>query len=64
MMSAKIATLSLVKIKVFSNEDYDVKSNILSRESKYFVAMIMWSKFSDYNITMKEVIIISILKGY
>ena len=47
MVSAKLTTLDLLKIKVFSNKDYDViisihdvTSKILSRESNYTVDMV------------------------
>ena len=45
MMSAKLATPGLLKIKIFQNKgydvtilDYDVTYKTLSRESNYFVA--------------------------
>ena len=68
MMSAKITTLALLKIKVFWNNGYDViiyvhdvTSKILSRDSNYIVDEVMWPKFGNSNISMREVIIISIL---
>ena len=68
VMSAKVATLSLYKIKVFWNKGYDViisvcnvTSKILSRNSNYIVDMVMWPKFANF---MKEVIITSILYGF
>ena len=67
MMSAKLATLNL-KIKVFWNEGYDViisvhgvTSKVLSRDSNYIVDVVMWPKLGDCNISMREVIITSIL---
>ena len=49
MMSAKIATLDLLKIKVFWNKGYDVIifvhdviNKTLSRESNYIVDVVMW----------------------
>ena len=67
-MSAKVATLSLYKIKVFWNKGYDViisvcnvTSKILSRNSNYIVDVVMWPKFANF---MKEVIITSILYGF
>ena len=68
MMSAKMATLGLLKIKVFWNKGYDViisvhdvTNKILSRDSNYIVDVVMWPKFGNSSIFMKEVIIMSIL---
>ena len=48
MMSAKMASLGLLKIKVFENKDYDiivpthdVINKILSRGSDYIVDVVM-----------------------
>ena len=48
MISAKLATLGLLKIKVFRNKGYDVitsahdvTNKILSRDSNYFVDAVM-----------------------
>ena len=48
MMSAKLATPSLLKIKIFRNEvydviitDYDVSNKVLSRDLDYIVDMLM-----------------------
>ena len=48
MMSAKMATPGLLKIKVFQNKDYDVIvsaydviNKILSRDSDYIVDVVM-----------------------
>ena len=67
-MSAKTATLGLLKIKVFSNKDYDVIvsvhdaiNKILSRDSDYIVYVVMWLKFGNSNISVREVIITLIL---
>ena len=67
MMSEKIATLGLLKIKVFWNEGYwviilvyDVIVKILSTESNYVVDLVMWSKSGNSSIPMREVIITSI----
>ena len=53
-MSAKMATLVLLKIKVFWNKGYDiitsvhdVTNNILAGESNYIVDVIMWPKFGN-----------------
>ena len=68
MMSAKMATLGLLKIKVFWNKDYDVinylydvTNKILSHQSNNFVDVVMWSKFGNSSISMREVLITSIL---
>ena len=65
MMSAKMASLGLLQIKVFENKDYDiivsthdVINNILSRSSDYIVDVVMWPKFGN---SMGEVIITLIL---
>ena len=62
MMSEKMATWDLLKIKAFWNKDYgvitfvyDVSNNILSRESNYIVDMVTWPKFGNYDISMREV---------
>ena len=68
MMSAKIATPGLVKITVFWNKGCDViisvddvDNKILSRDSNYAVDVIMWTKFGNSNISVREVITASIL---
>ena len=68
MMSAKLSPLGLLTIKVFWNKAYDVitsvcdvTNKILSRDPNYIVDVVMWPKFANSNISMKEVIIISIL---
>ena len=68
MMSAKMATLGLLKIKAFKNKDYDfmvsvhgVINEILSRESDYIVDVVICPKFSNSSNSMGEVIIILIL---
>ena len=68
MMPAKMATPGLLKIKVFWNKGYDViiyvhdvTNKILSGDSNYIVDVVMWPKFGNSNISMREVIIISIL---
>ena len=69
MMSAKMATPGLLKIKVFWKEGYEViifvheiTSKILSRDSDYIVDVIMWPKFGSFSRTsMREVVIITIL---
>ena len=68
MMSAKMATPGLLKITVFWNKDYDViisvdevTNKILSRDSNYIVDVLMWPKFGNCSISMREVITSSIL---
>ena len=69
MMSAKLTTVDLLKIKVFWNKRHDlvifvhdVTSKILSRNSHYIVCVFMWAKFGNSRISIREVIIISIYK--
>ena len=63
-----MATPGLLKIMVSSNKGYDViisvddvTNKILSRDSNYIVDVLMWPKFGNCSISMKEVITISIL---
>ena len=67
MISAKLALLGLLKIKVFRNKGYDITisvqditNKILSYESYYTVDVAMLPKFGNSNISMTEVIITSI----
>ena len=64
MISAKLATPGLLKIKVFWNKGYDVISSvdevvnkISSRDSSFVVNVVMWITFCNPSITMREVII-------
>ena len=57
MMSAKLATLGLLKIKVFWNNAYDViisvhdvTNKILSRDSNCTVHMVMWPKIGNSRV--------------
>ena len=68
MLSAKSATLGLIKIKLFWNKGYDVTISVhdvtnivLSRDSNNTVDVVIWSKFCNSSISMREVIITSIL---
>ena len=68
IMSGKMATPGLVKITAFWNKGYDVIMSVhdvtnknLSRDSNYNVDVVMWPKFGNSNISMREVIITSIL---
>ena len=67
-MPAKMGTPGLFIIMTFWNKGYDViiyvhdvTSKILSCDSNYIVDVVMWPKFGNSNISMREVIIISIL---
>ena len=69
MMSAKMFTSGLLKIKVFWNKGYyviysvyDVTNKILSHDSNYIMDVVMWSKFGNSSICIREVIITSIYK--
>ena len=59
--SAKIASLGLLKIKVFWNKGYDIiiSNKILSCDPKYIVDVVMWPKFDKSSTSVKEVIITS-----
>ena len=68
MMSAKMATPDLLKIKIYWNKGYDViifvfhvTNNFLSRDLNHTVDVVMWPKFDNCNISMRKVIITSIL---
>ena len=68
MMSAKLAPLGLFKINAFWNKVHhvisfihDVTKNILLHESDYIEALVIWPKFGDSSISMREIIIASIL---
>ena len=60
MMSAKLATLGLLKIKIFWNKGYDVitsvydvNNKILSRDTNQIVDVVMWPKFDNSSISMR-----------
>ena len=66
MISAKMATLGLFKIKLFWNKRYDVifsvhdvTKNFFLRESNYIIDVVMRPKFGNSSIFMIEVIITS-----
>ena len=68
MMSAKMVTIELLKIKLFWNKGYDVTisvhdvtNKILLRDSNYFIDVVIWPKFGNSSISVTEVIITSIL---
>ena len=63
MISAKLVTLGLLKIKVFWRKDYeviisihDLTNEILSRDSNHIVDVVMWPNFGNSSISMREVI--------
>ena len=69
IMSAKMVTLSLLKIKLLWNNCYDamifvydVINKILSRESNCIVDLVMWPKFGNSSISVREIISASIYK--
>ena len=67
MMSAKLATPFLLKIKIFWNKGYDVYdvvNKILSRDSNDIVGVVMRAKFRDSSISMRNVIKTSISPGF
>ena len=62
-----MVTLGLLKIKLFWNKGfdliisvYDVTNKILSRDSNYIVDVVMWPKFGNPSISVREVIITSL----
>ena len=68
MMSEEMATLGLLKRKIFQNKSYDVivsvhdvTNKLLSRGSNYIVHVVMWPKFGSSGISMREVFITSLL---
>ena len=71
MISAKMATPALLKLKVFWNKGYyvvyyvyDIANKILSHHSNYIIDVAMWPKFGNSSICIREVIINSILQGF
>ena len=61
MMSAKLATLGFLKIKAFWNKGYDVIIFVHDVQPNYMVDVVIWPKFCNSSIYMKEVIINSVL---
>ena len=71
MMSAKMATPALLKIKVYGNKGYyviysvyDVTHKIVSHDSNYIMDVVMELKLGNSSICIREVITTSILKGF
>ena len=63
-----MAAAGLLQIKLFWNKDYDVimsvydvNNKILSRKLSYIVGSLIWPKFCNYSISMREIIKTSIL---
>ena len=70
MMSAKLATPGILEINAFWKKVldvvisiHDVTNRILLRNSNYIVDVVIWPKLGNCGISMREVIIISILQG-
>ena len=68
MVSAKMATPALLKIKVFWNKGYyvihsvyDVTNKIWSHGLNYIMGLVMWPNFGNSSICIREVIITLIL---
>ena len=68
LTSAKIATLGLPEIKIFSSKGYDViisvfdvTSKTLLCDSNHIVDVFGWQRFGNSSISMREVIIALIL---
>ena len=68
MMSAKMATLGLFKIKLFRNKGYatiisvyDVINKNLPRDTNFIADVVMWPEFGNSKTSMREIIITSIL---
>ena len=64
MISAKMATPALLKCKVFSNKGYyviyyvyDVTNKILSHDSNFIMNVVMWPKFGNPSVCIREVLI-------
>ena len=61
MMSVKLATLDLLKIKILWNKGYnitisvhDITSKSLSCDSNYVVNMVLWPKIGNSSISLRE----------
>ena len=68
MMSAKCGTPTLFKIRVFWNKDYyvvssthDVINKSYSHGSNWNIDVIMGPKFGNFSISIREVIVTSVL---
>ena len=68
MISAKLVSPALLKLMIFQNKGYDViileyevTNKNLSRESNYVVDVGMCPKFRNCSISMRKVIVTSML---
>ena len=67
MMSANMATPDLFKMLLWNRGYdviafvYDVTNKMLSRDLNYIVDAVMWPKFDKSGVSMRDVIITSIL---
>ena len=68
MMSSKLASHGLLKIKILKNKDYnvlivdyEVSNKALPCDSNYIVDVVMLPKFVNSSLSMTGVIITSIL---
>ena len=66
-MSAKLVTPGLLEIKLFQNKGYDIvifdynaTKKISSKDSNYIVYVVMWPKFGNTSISVREFIVTSI----
>ena len=67
-ISSEIATLGLFKLEIFWNNGYEIitlvhddTNKLFLDQSNHIVDVIMWPKFGNSGISMREVIITSIL---
>ena len=67
IISAKLAILGLLKIMIFWNNGYDViifvhdvTNKSLSYDSNFIVNVVMWPKFGNSSIFVREVILVPI----
>ena len=63
MMLAKLATPDFLKIMIFQNKDFEaiifvhgMSNKVLSCDSNYTVFVVLWPKFGNSIISMKEVL--------
>ena len=68
IISAKLALSGFLKLNIFQNKgydtiipDFDVTNKILSRDSHFIRDVVMWPKFGNCSISMREAITTSIL---
>ena len=68
MMSEKLATLGFLEMKIFWNKGLHVVVSAHGVTKKFFVInyvvdVVMWTKFGNSSVSLREVIITSILYG-